>query len=177
MLCWMMKHNSTRSTALVLEIKRLVESLIMESSGEGINSHTPFLSPEQIEQFHRDGFLVLPGYFNAETVLKLRSEIASVISTMDPQDYPIFTTNEQDRQVSADYFLTSGDKIVPFLEEKAAKLPDAAEVPFHLRINKIGHALHDLNPTFHDVSYDPKVGRICKDLGSEKPMAVQSMYV
>lgn len=149
----------------------------MESLGEAASTHNPFLSPEQIDQFHRDGFLVLPGYFSAETVSKLRSEIASVITTMDPQDYPIFTTNEQDRQVSADYFLTSGDKIVPFLEEKAAKLPDGAAVPFHLRINKIGHALHDLNPVFHEVSYDPKVGRICRDLGSVKPMAVQSMCV
>jgi len=140
--------------------------------------YTPYLSNEEIERFNTDGYLVLPNYWTADVVLKLRSEISNVILSMDPLDYPIFTTNEQDRQTSADYFLSSGDKIVPFMEEKATPIAaDGATIPFHSRINKIGHALHDLNTVFHDVSYDPKIGRIARDLGLKKPLAVQSMYI
>jgi phytanoyl-CoA hydroxylase len=44
-------------------------------------------------------------------------------------------------------------------------------------INKIGHALHDLNPVFHGVSYDGRVGSISRELGLEIPTVVQSMYI
>lgn len=133
-----------------------------------MQKHVPYLIPEQLEKFDQDGFLAIPGYLTPDEVDSLRAEISNVISTMDPSDYPIFTTNEQERQMAPEYFLTSGDKIVPFMEEKARSLnPDGTGVPFHLRINKIGHALHDQNRVFHDISYDSKVGRISKDLGLE----------
>lgn len=44
-------------------------------------------------------------------------------------------------------------------------------------INKVGHALHDLNPVFQHCSYDPRVGRIARQLGVSVPLAVQSMYI
>jgi phytanoyl-CoA hydroxylase len=142
------------------------------------NQHVPLLTPAQVEKFYMNGFLVLTNFFSAEKVHQLRSEIASVIDGLDPNGAPIFTTNEQERKVAGAYFLASGDKIAPFMEEKSnLRASDGTEVPFALRINKIGHALHDLNPVFQEVSYDPKVGRIARDLGLEKPLAVQSMYI
>lgn len=124
--------------------------------------YSPLLTPEQVSQFNEDGYLVISGYFSPSQVEELRDEMDTIISSMDPADYPIFTTNEQERQMTPEYFLTSGDVIRPFMEEKASP-----EIPFHLRINKIGHALHDLNPRFQAVSYDHKVGRIAKDLGKK----------
>ena len=44
-------------------------------------------------------------------------------------------------------------------------------------INKVGHALHDLNPVFQHCSYDTRVGRIARQLGVPVPLAVQSMYI
>ena len=43
--------------------------------------------------------------------------------------------------------------------------------------NKIGHGLHDLDAVFHAVSYDGRIGSICRDLGMERPLAAQSMYI
>jgi phytanoyl-CoA hydroxylase len=82
-----------------------------------------------------------------------------------------------------------------FWEEKAFG-PDGEPVqPLDKCINKIGHALHDLNPKFQKVSYEGRVGTICKELGIEVnswlsciqmvvscaflqiPTVVQSMYI
>ena len=46
-----------------------------------------------------------------------------------------------------------------------------------MSINKIGHGLHDLDPVFESVTYEPRVGQICRDLGLSMPLAVQSMYI
>jgi phytanoyl-CoA hydroxylase len=44
-------------------------------------------------------------------------------------------------------------------------------------INKIGHALHDLDPVFSSYSYQPLFRRILSDLGYMRPQIVQSMYI
>ena len=44
-------------------------------------------------------------------------------------------------------------------------------------INKIGHALHDLNPVFKNFSYQEKVKGLVFSLGINHPKIVQSMYL
>lgn len=44
-------------------------------------------------------------------------------------------------------------------------------------INKVGHALHDMDPVFRGLSYDPRVGCIARQLGMNAPLACQSMYI
>ena len=89
----------------------------------------------------------------------------------------VFTTNDQSRK-SDDYFLSSGDKVRFFWEERAWG-PDGKlvkEDPM-LAINKVGHALHDLDPNFRRYSYETRVRTICHDLGLQRPVVVQSMYI
>ena len=163
--------NSLRAIDKYLQIKlKYFGKLDLFHSNQFFNGtmssstdYVPLLTLEQITQFNEDGFLEINDYFSPSQVQELRNEIGNIISRMDPTDYPIFTTNEQERQMAPEYFLTSGDVIRPFMEEKA----NNSDIPFSLRINKIGHALHDLNPSFQAVSYDPKVGRIAKDLGEK----------
>lgn len=73
------------------------------------------------------------------------------------------------------YFLESGDVIRHFWEEKAFNEDGTPVQSLEQCINKIGHALHDLCPAFQEVSYEARVGSICKDLGLEVPTVVQSM--
>jgi phytanoyl-CoA hydroxylase len=82
----------------------------------------------------------------------------------------IFSTTE-DKHAQDDYFLESSDKIRFFWEENAWKAGHLTTTP-ELAINKIGHNLHDLEPAFEAVSYDSRVGRICRELGQEKPLVV-----
>ena len=62
------------------------------------------------------------------------------------------------------YFLTSTDKIRPFLEKRAQEVIDkckhlengAAKSEMRHIFNKIGHALHVLNPLFKEVTFSQK---------------------
>lgn len=49
--------------------------------------------------------------------------------------------------------------------------------PIKESINKVGHALHDLDPVFKKYSYDIRNGKILRDLGMKVPTIAQSMYI
>lgn len=46
-----------------------------------------------------------------------------------------------------------------------------------ISLNKIGHALHELNGTFRKITLDERVKEACFQLGYEDPAIVQSMYI
>ena len=75
------------------------------------------------------------------------------------------------------YFLTSTDKIRPFLEQRAKEVLDKDGEKSRKIFNKIGHALHALNPVFKEVTFDEKVKQIFHSLNFNKPVVCQSMYI
>jgi phytanoyl-CoA hydroxylase len=88
----------------------------------------------------------------------------------------IFSTHEQSR-VADEYFLTSGDKIRFFFEEHAFKSDGTLKQPKEQSINKIGHALHDLDPVFDQFSRSIKIRELVADLRIDHPLLLQSMYI
>lgn len=138
-----------------------------------------YLSEEQIQSFHENGFLVIERFWDEEKVKHLHQEIDNVISSIDlSASRSIFTTSNNMQGVNRDkYFLESGDVIRHFWEEKAFDDEGNPVQPLKQCINKIGHALHDLCPAFQEVSYEGRVGSICADLGMSVPTVVQSMYI
>lgn len=140
---------------------------------------TRYLSKEQIDFFNINGYLVIERFWNEDVVVRLKNEINEILNNLAPEESKVntvFTTSEQDRSTD-NYFLESGDKI-RFFWEAGAKDKDGNFVKDpRLCVNKIGHALHDLNKDFQAASYDKRVGMICRDLGLIKPLAVQSMYI
>ena len=135
------------------------------------------LNPDQLATYDRDGFLVLENFVDEKACDRVRTRAAELVSDFDPNGVvSIFSTHEQTR-TSDDYFLESGDKIRFFFEEHAF-LPDGElRQSKEQSINKIGHALHDLDSVFDTFSRAPEIKQLVTDLGIVKPLLLQSMYI
>ncbi len=128
-------------------------------------------------RYERDGFLVLPDFVDAETCNSLRARAEEMVRGFDPQGVvSIFSTREQTR-ASDNYFLESGDKIRFFFEEHAFLSDGTLRQAKEQSINKIGHALHDLDPVFDRFSRTPEIKQLICDLGIDVPLLLQSMYI
>ena len=135
------------------------------------------LSPEQIAAYDRDGFLVLENSVNDQACERLRERAGDLVRDFDPEGLiSIFSTDEQTR-TSDDYFLESGDKIRFFFEENAFHPDGTLRQSKEQSINKIGHALHDLDPVFDNFSRAPQIKQLVSDLGIDDPLLLQSMYI
>jgi phytanoyl-CoA hydroxylase len=144
------------------------------------------LSDRQLASYERDGFLVIEGFAGREECERLKRRAGNLVRDFDPMGpmgqiglISIFSTREQTRS-SDDYFLDSGDKVRFFFEEDAFT-PGAPgrglRYSKERSINKIGHALHDLDPIFDAFSRKPELAAICADLGYVEPLLLQSMYI
>ena len=123
------------------------------------------------------GFLVLEGFADEHECDRLRTRAEELVQEFDPQEIvSIFSTRAQNR-LTDDYFMTSGDKVRFFFEENAF-LPDGTlRYSKERSINKIGHALHDLDPVFNTFSRSEKIRELAGEIGLQEPLLVQSMYI
>ncbi|HEX5704685.1 MAG TPA: phytanoyl-CoA dioxygenase family protein [Pyrinomonadaceae bacterium] len=135
------------------------------------------ISSQQLEDYERDGFLALPNFVKLSVCDRLRHRAEELVREFDPQEVvSIFSTREQTR-TSDDYFLESGDKIRFFFEENAFNADGSFRQATAMSINKIGHALHDLDPVFDEFSRRGEIKELVSDLGIDQPLLLQSMYI
>ena len=141
------------------------------------NVESAMLSAQQIKQYDEQGFLVIENFATPADCDLLRARAEELVRGFDPAEVvSIFSTHEQNR-LTDDYFLTSGDKIRFFFEENAFNADGSLNYPKEKSINKIGHALHDLDPIFDRFSRHAKVRELATALGFDKPLLLQSMYI
>ena len=135
------------------------------------------LDEEMRAAFARDGFLVLERFATAQVCALLRARVADLIETFDPEENRVAFSSEAQSHAAEDYFRSSGDKVRFFVEEGAVAADGALDRPRARAVNKIGHALHDLDPVFAPFSRDPRLAETCADLGLADPALAQSMVI
>jgi phytanoyl-CoA hydroxylase len=135
------------------------------------------LSDEQVESYRRDGFLKVEGFVDRSRCDALREAANAIVTAFEPNERrTVFTTSEQERVSDRD-FMASGSGIWCFFEEEAFGRDGRLVQPKELSINKIGHAMHDLDPSFESFSYTPELAGVAADIGLADAVALQSMYI
>jgi phytanoyl-CoA hydroxylase len=135
------------------------------------------ITAQERQQYETNGFLVLKDFVDAQECDALRTRIDELVREFDPAGVvSIFSTNEQNR-IADEYFMRSGDKIRFFFEENAFLPNGTLKQSKERSINKIGHALHDLDPIFNRFSRSEKIKQLADALGFTNPHLVQSMYI
>jgi phytanoyl-CoA hydroxylase len=135
------------------------------------------LNSEQIEQYNRQGFVVLDQIIPIDMLEKIKNQAAVLVEQwIDDSPSHVFTTRDNNRSGDS-YFLESAEKIRCFFEEDAFDENGRLIQDRSLCINKIGHALHELDPVFNVFSHQAILGDIATDIGIQQPQIRQSMYI
>ena len=138
-----------------------------------------YLTDTQIQAFRSDGFLVVPNFVSDEHCLQLRERAMMLAEKYvpSPEEATVFTADGKPQHTSDDYFLTSGEQIRCFFEKDAFDERGNLRAEPHLALNKLGHAMHDLDPVFDSFSRTPDLANVAADLGMRDPLLLQSMYI
>jgi phytanoyl-CoA hydroxylase len=134
------------------------------------------LTPEMAQAFAEDGFLVVEDFMPATFCDRLKARALALVEGFDAEAHAtVFSTTSAAHARDA-YFQESGDKIRFFFEEEAFDAAGSLRQPKAQSINKIGHAMHDLDPVFSAFSRHPHLAALAKGLFRD-PLLLQSMFI
>jgi phytanoyl-CoA hydroxylase len=138
---------------------------------------TPMLSAEQRRRYGDEGVLVLPGFRDAAALAAVRARAAELVGTFEPSAQASVFDSADARRTADAWFLGSGDTVRCFLEPEALDAQGRLTVPKDRAVNKIGHALHDLDPVFERFSHGDDLAAVAAGLGLQDPQVWQSMLI
>ena len=139
--------------------------------------HDGELTPAMLEAYRQNGVVILEDFVAVSECEKLRRRALELVDDFDPDEVQsVFSTTEH-TQLTDKYFIDSGDKVRFFLEADAFDDNGALRQSKEDCLNKMGHAMHDLDPVFDAFSRTPKLAAVARGLGFGDPVVIQSMYL
>ena len=135
------------------------------------------LAAEMRSAFLEDGFLICDGFASEKECAELKDQADKLIDAFDEHQHQVVFSASGQSHASSEYFLESAGKISCFLEAGAVDENGQLTKPKQSAINKIGHALHDLDPVYSVFSRQQKCQEIVAALGTQSPVLVQSMVI
>ena len=130
-----------------------------------------------LDAFAQDGALVIENFVPAAQCATLRARAEALVEQHAPVNgHTVFSTHDQSHARNA-YFEQSANRIGVFFEDGAHDADGNLTVPLAKAVNKIGHAMHDVDPVFDAFSRTPDLQSVSSSLGLIDPLLVQSMYI
>ncbi|HMB60144.1 MAG TPA: phytanoyl-CoA dioxygenase family protein [Xanthomonadales bacterium] len=138
----------------------------------------PASLPADLLSSYRDsGFVVIENVFSESELASISDSAARIVNAFDADRHrSVFSTLHRDRDRDR-YFVDSAEAIHCFLEEAAVDDQGKLLRPKSRAINKIGHALHDLDPAFRHFCRLPVISEVLKALEYRAPQLWQTMYI
>lgn len=122
--------------------------------------------------YEEHGYLILEDFATQDEVKQLKSRMEELVEENDIFEHKSVFSSSSQEHTGDEYFMLSADRISYFLEknydEKKAKIDC---------LNKVGHALHDLDPVFQKFSYQDKMYNLMREMGMDDPRLISSMYI
>jgi phytanoyl-CoA hydroxylase len=135
------------------------------------------LTRDQLDDWRREGLLVLPGFADAQAIAALARRAHEIVEAFEPPaDKAVFSSRDR-AALSQRALVESAGEVRCFFEEEAFDASGRLIVDKARAINKIGHALHDRDAVFSRFSRDPRLAALAADLGFVQPRLMQSMLI
>ena len=135
------------------------------------------LNKEMLNFWNNNGYLIIEEFKTHKECDELINRSKELIEEQDfNNQQSVFDTVSQSHN-DDNYFLESGDKIRFFFEEKANLDEENVKTNKQYIVNKIGHALHDLDDKFIAFSKNEQLDQIARAIGFQDPLLLQSMYI
>lgn len=127
--------------------------------------------------YAEDGFLILDEFVGHKDCEDMLAQSHALIEAFDVENHRIVFSAKGQSHAASDYFMNSAANISCFLEEEAIDDNGNLLRPKPQAVNKIGHALHDLDPVFSRVSHNPDFKSLAQGVGFRSPLLLQSMVI
>jgi phytanoyl-CoA hydroxylase len=135
------------------------------------------LPAEAIDAFHRDGVLIVENFKTRHECEALRTRANALVLEHGPRAAGTIFSTKRPQHADSNYFTQSANSIGVFFEEEAFDADGKLAYPLPLAVNKLGHAMHDLDPVFSAFSKGSALQAISASLGVANPRVMQSMYI
>jgi len=135
------------------------------------------LTPAQRSHYVDHGWLLVEGFKPAPALAAVRSRAQQIVDNFDPGHQRAVFSSVQPERVADAALIASAEAVHCFFEEEALDAGGRLVVPKSRSINKIGHALHDLDPVFDAFSHGPELAAVASGLGLVQPLLQQSMVI
>ena len=133
-----------------------------------------------LSRYQQEGFLIIEDFYSPEECQAVMRRMTELVKGCDLNEVGAIFCAEASEHLDTgkdQYFRESGDKIRFFLEKEATFSCDSRPEELIHKLNKVGHALHDLDPVFSDFSRKPELAALAQKLGIVEPLLLQSMYI
>ena len=135
------------------------------------------LTPEAAESFRRDGVIVLEDFVARAECDALKQRALELVAEHAPRAPGTIFSTRDNRHAKDAYFEQSANGIGVFFEDGAFDASGKLQVPLDRAANKLGHAMHDLDPVFNRFSRGARLQNVAAGIGLIDPKLVQSMYI